>query len=526
MKQNKKEESLLWHDYETFGADTFKDRPSQFAALRTDAELNVIDDPINIYCKPSKDYLPHPLACLITKITPQLAEERGLNEASFANKILTELSVPGTCGVGYNSLRFDDEMSRNLFYKNLLDPYEREWKNGNSRWDLINVVRLASALNPGLINHVNAEGKKTFRLEELSKLNGFSHESAHDALSDIYATIQLAKHIKDNVPDLYKQLYQQRLKSTVQNNFVLMKPFLIADSYFGEANSYTSLVMPLAYSGKNKNEVYCIKISEDINSLVYLSPEEIVKNMYMKKEERDENFLAIPIHSIQINKCPVFVPASQITKQVAQNLNISGDLCKSNMALVQQYDLVKKVSYAMSIKQEPEREKRIYFSAINNKPIENDPDTMIYSSFMSDESKKSISFILQHDSIDMPDLVPRLEKKVAQQNSQNLDHKAKIDERLPEMLFRYIGRNYSDMFDATQKVEWDKFCLNRITNPDYNAPLVLEDFNNIIAEVKKDEKYNNEKDKKVISDLENYVSDLVEELKKKCKVTNKNKPSI
>lgn len=523
MKE-KRQDTLFWHDYETFGADPQKDRPSQFAGIRTDVDLNIIEDPVNIYCKLSKDYLPHPIASLITKITPQIANERGLNEASFFNKINRELGRAGTCGVGYNSLRFDDEVTRNGFYKNMLDPYEREWKNGNSRWDLINVVRLVNALRPGLLNVTNETGDLTFRLEELSRLNGFAHENAHDALSDIYATIALAKHMKEGAPDLYSQLYEQRLKKTVQNRFELMKPFLLADSFFGAEHKYTTVVMPVAYSSKNVNEVYCIKLSQDIEALIKLSPEDILKNLYTKKDDRDENYASIPIHSIQINKIPAFVPASQMNKDIADSLNISGELCKHNMALIKQYDLSKKVIHTFSTRKEPEKETRVYYSAINNKKIDFDPDVMLYGgAFMSNETKKSMTFILQHDSIEMPPLVARLQNKIDQQTEQHLDDSIKIDSRLPEMLFRYIGRNYSDILDKEQKDEWDRFCLGRITDPDYNSSLTVEQFNEIIKEVKLEEKYNNERDKKVIESLEDYVEELIESLKKKPKPLNKPK---
>jgi len=140
--------SFFWHDYETFGADPVRDRPAQFAGIRTDADLNIIDDPITLYCRPSDDYVPDPQATLVTGITPQDCLKEGLPEAEFIQRINDEFLVPGTCGVGYNSLRFDDEVTRQTLYRNLRDPYAREWKNGNSRWDVIDMVRLAYAVRP------------------------------------------------------------------------------------------------------------------------------------------------------------------------------------------------------------------------------------------------------------------------------------------------------------------------------------------------------------------------------------------
>ncbi|MDO4232315.1 MAG: exonuclease domain-containing protein, partial [Lautropia sp.] len=125
--------SFFWHDYETFGAVPRRDRPAQFAGIRTDADLNEIGEPVMIYCQPQPDYLPNPEACLLTGILPQTCLEQGLPEHQFAERILAELGQSGTIGVGYNSIRFDDEVTRHLFWRNLLDPYGREWRNGCSR---------------------------------------------------------------------------------------------------------------------------------------------------------------------------------------------------------------------------------------------------------------------------------------------------------------------------------------------------------------------------------------------------------
>jgi exodeoxyribonuclease-1 len=162
--------SFYWHDYETFGADPSRDRPVQFAGLRTDAELNVVGESLVIYSRPADDYLPHPQACLVTGISPQLALQQGVPEAEFIRQIHEELALPGTCGVGYNSLRFDDEVTRYTLYRNFYDPYAREWQNGNSRWDIIDMVRATCALRPeGIEWPLREDGLPSFRLEDLTQ---------------------------------------------------------------------------------------------------------------------------------------------------------------------------------------------------------------------------------------------------------------------------------------------------------------------------------------------------------------------
>eukprot|EP01041_Mallomonas_annulata_P019835 gene19835-39350_t len=197
--------TFLWHDYETFGANTRRDRPAQFAAIRTDADLNEIGEPLMIYCQPANDYLPDPQSCLITGITPQLCLEKGLPEREFANRIEAEFAQPGTIGVGYNTIRFDDEITRFMFWRNLIDPYAREWQNQCGRWDLLDVVRMTYALRPDGITWPKKEDGVTpsFKLEHLSKANGLLHEAAHDALSDVRATIALARLIRQHNTKLF-----------------------------------------------------------------------------------------------------------------------------------------------------------------------------------------------------------------------------------------------------------------------------------------------------------------------------------
>ena len=118
-------QTILWHDYETWGISPKFDKPAQFAGIRTDLDLNIIGEPEMFYCQPPADYLPHPEACLITGITPQKAMKEGLCEADFAARIHQLFSTPNTCVAGYNNIRFDDEVTRYLLYRNFYDPFQR-----------------------------------------------------------------------------------------------------------------------------------------------------------------------------------------------------------------------------------------------------------------------------------------------------------------------------------------------------------------------------------------------------------------
>jgi len=173
-------QTFLWHDYETFGSDPRRDRPAQFAAVRTTTNLEVIGEPVSFFCKPALDVLPSPGACLVTGITPQRAELEGVIEAEFAARVHEPLAEAGTCAVGYNSLRFDDEFTRHLLYRNFYDPYAREWENGNSRWDVIDLARMCYALRPHGIEWPRREdGPPSFRLEDLARIPSLLREMAN-----------------------------------------------------------------------------------------------------------------------------------------------------------------------------------------------------------------------------------------------------------------------------------------------------------------------------------------------------------
>ncbi len=271
-------QTFYWHDYETFGTDPSRDRPVQFAGLRTDADLNVIGEPLVIFAKPAPDQLPHPEACLITGITPQQALKEGVTEAEFIARIHAELAVPNTCGVGYNSLRFDDEVTRYTLYRNFYDAYEREWKNGNSRWDIIDMVRTAYALRPDGINWPRREdGLPDFRLESLTAANGIAHEAAHDALSDVYATIAMARLIREKQPKLYDYVLNHRSKQAVlaQIDMAAVKPLLHVSGMFGGANSNIGLIVPLAPHPGNKNKIIAFDLSKNPQVLFDLSPQRL-----------------------------------------------------------------------------------------------------------------------------------------------------------------------------------------------------------------------------------------------------------
>jgi exodeoxyribonuclease I len=306
--------TFLWHDYETFGANVRRDRPAQFAAIRTDAALNEIGEPMMVYCQPANDFLPDPQSCLITGITPQVCLQRGIPEHAFAAQIEKALAQPGTIGVGYNTIRFDDEITRFMFWRNLIDPYAREWQNNCGRWDLLDVVRMTYALRPeGIEWPRHEDGRPSFKLEHLSAANGLAHEAAHDALSDVRATIALARLIRDRQPRLFDFCLGLHKKDRVAAELGLpasaqsARPFLHVSGMFPAERGCLAVMWPLATHPVNKNELIAWDLAHDPRELGLLDAAVIRQRLFSRADELPEGMTRLPVKTVHLNKSPMVV---------------------------------------------------------------------------------------------------------------------------------------------------------------------------------------------------------------------------
>ncbi|MFT4519611.1 MAG: exodeoxyribonuclease-1 [Halioglobus sp.] len=446
--------TFYWHDYETFGADPSRDRPVQFAGLRTDAQLNVIGEPLVIFSRPSDDFLPHPQACLITGITPQQALDQGVAEVEFIGQIHAELSKPGTCGVGYNSIRFDDEVTRYTLYRNFYDPYAREWQNGNSRWDIIDMLRATYALRPeGIEWPLREDGLPSFRLEDLTAANGIGHEAAHDALSDVHATIGMARLIRQKQPKLYDYVLNNRDKRSVlsQLDIAAMKPVLHVSGMFGAQRHNIALIVPLAVHPTNKNEVICYDLSADPSALFEMEPGELQALLFTRTQDLPEGMERLGLKSVVINRCPILVTAKMADASTAQRLGISGELCRKHLAALRSFRDRDTAGFTAKV--------QAIYSARKFDPV-SDPDRMIYSGGFFSESDK------------------RLMEQLRSLSPEELASSSFVfeDQRLPEMLFRYRARNFPESLSSDDKALWEEYRYQRLTEPDSGASICMEDF--------------------------------------------------
>lgn len=466
----KNPQSFLWHDYETFGAQALLDRPAQFAALRTDAELQPLGDPVVFYCAPADDVLPHPAACLITGITPQVARQRGLKEADFAVAVLAEMEIAGTCSAGYNSIRFDDVVTRSLLYRNLREPYEREWKNGNSRWDLIDLARMCYALRPQGIEwpmverQVEGESESglvpSFRLEHLTRANGIDHIGAHDALADVNATLALARLIKAQQPKLFDWALGMR------DHKVAMKlldptdaqPVLHSSSRIPAARGCTTLELPLAVMPDRPKSVVAFDLMGDPGDLINHSAEEIADRVFTPTADLPDGITRLPLKLIHSNHVPMLAPAATLKGSDPVRIGLDPELCLRHAQQLR--------AHLPAIRAKVIEVFARHFDDENDSSscADTDPDLMLYSG----------GFLSKHDRF--------LLRKVLDVSPEKLPgHSWSFeDSRLPLMVFRYRARNFPETLSLRESEAWEQDKSQRLFRPGDTRQMSYPDYLQIL----------------------------------------------
>jgi exodeoxyribonuclease-1 len=412
------EQNFFFYDLETSGLNPRTDRIMQFAGWRTDMDLNPIGDPINILVKMSEDTLPSPGAIMVTKITPQSTLQDGLSEAEFCEYITNEIYTPNTIAVGYNSIRFDDEFMRNIFWRCFYDPYEWQWKDGRSKWDLLDVVRMTRALRPEGINWpFTKEGKATNKLELMTKENGISHEHAHDALSDVEALISVTRLIKEKQPQLYNWLFKLRDKKAVQQLINLQKPapFVYSSGrYSGEFNK-TTVAFPIA-PAKNSN-VLVFDLRYNLDELL---------------SQEEPKFFPV-VKELKYNHCPAVAPLGVLEQ---------GDGWKKISLTKEQIEKNRKslLAHPEFIEQmRTENEEREEF------PPAVDPESALYDGFLDNSDKTCCAAVRRAKLNDLADFHPDFH-----------------DPRLPDLLLHYKARNFERALTEAERIKWEEYRMTRI----------------------------------------------------------------
>jgi len=479
------EQTIFWHDYETWGIDPRRDRASQFAGIRTDLDLKIIGEPVMFYCKPTPDFLPHPDSVRVTGISPQLAAKEGYIEAEFFGRINEIFSQPGTCGAGYNSIRFDDEVTRFGFYRNFIDPYAREWQNGNNRWDILDLVRMTYALRPEGINWPNREGEEgipSFRLEHLTAANNIEQVGAHDALVDVKATIDIARLIKEKQPRLYEYFFNLRIKNNVTpmlNTHIELdqrKTTLHVSGMFPATQGCISPIVPLITHPTNKNKIICYDLRCDPSAMLAMDVDEIIKNLYKPRAERDESHQHIALKGIHINKSPALSPVNTLTPELAEKWGIDWQQIESNKQKIANDDsIIRRLEEMYGRSRELEK---------------SDADSALYGGFISNEDRKLCNQVLTSSPEKLSTWIPTFKSS-----------------RLQTLYPRYRARNWPETLNPKEQHEWKQFCQARLIDGEYGCTLTAAQFQQRLEELSLEDL--TEREHKALGELVNWVQEYV-----------------
>ncbi len=426
--------SFFFYDLETSGINARTSRIMQFAGQRTDLDLNPIGEPYNILIKLSDDVLPDPDAILLTGITPQQTLQDGITEAEFCKLFMEEISVPGTCFLGYNTIRFDDEFMRFLLYRNFYDPYAWQWKDGNSRWDLLDVTRMMRALRPEGINWpFTAEGVCTNKLELMTKENNLMHDAAHDALSDVTATIAVAKLVRDKQPKMFDYLFSIRNKNDVSKLVLSGQPFVYSSGRYPSEFIKTTVAVHIGMHPSSQNAlVYDLR--HDPTPFLKMTVEELVDAWRYTK---DRESIRLPVKGLQFNRAPAIAPLSVLDDESKKRIQLDTTTVEKHLAILKSgagfYDKVAKAAEQMNL----ERDKRqaVQFRA---QAAARNPDEQLYDKFIPDQDRAKATSLLKAQPAEISSFASSFS-----------------DERLKNLVPLYKARNYPKFLTDEERSAWE-----------------------------------------------------------------------
>lgn len=474
--------NFFFYDLETSGLKAKEDRIMQFAGQRTDLELNLIGEPVNVLVKLASDTLPGPSAIMVTGITPQSTQE-GMSEAEFCRFLDTEIFTPGTIVTGYNSVRFDDEFMRYLWWRNFYDPYEWQWRDQRSRWDLLDVVRMVRALRPdGIKWPVLPGGKAVNRLELITKMNGIEHTHAHDALSDVEALISVTKLLKERQPKMFEYLLGVRDKKKIAElvNLDLKRPFVYTSGVYDAEWNKTTVAFPLTV-GKNNNSILVFDLRYNLDKLLEekqkkeaeqaekarLEAEKQptlvqtgLEGLYTQEDEKQEDlsdktkkkkFSFFPIvKELSLNKCPAVAPLGVLEAENGwTKIGLNKETVQKNLD-----SLLAHPEFAEQMRTELEKDQ--------DWPEPEEVEAALYDGFLGENDKIKCAAVRAADANKLADFDPGFN-----------------DERLPELLMHYKARNFAESLSQDEAKAWEEYRKARLQRQ-------LSNFNNQLSQIKRE----------------------------------------
>lgn len=328
-----------WYDYESTGLSPHHDQVIQASIIRTDAELNLIKGAeLNLLIKPRPDVVPGPKAFAVHGISMEQLNREGISEFEAAAHLKSWFGEkPKSMMGGFNTIGFDDEFTRNTLYRSLHDPYEHEWKNGNSRTDIMRLAMFVYALRPHLMNVIpNSKGEDSLKLEDLCKANGIVLDNAHDARSDVVATIDLARHLKHGSPQMWQYFLNLSGKDFTKPMIDKLEPLVLVDRYLGREKRNVTMTLPIIYDANVNTKMLSVDLREDPTVLLSLSVEELKRRIFTRSEELKEGESIKSIRDITINKLPLIAEPSIFKNHpdVVDRAGLDLDACMQHAEMI------------------------------------------------------------------------------------------------------------------------------------------------------------------------------------------------
>ncbi len=293
--------TFLFYDIETSGLNHAFDQILTFACIRTDLELNEIDRQ-TITIRLRKDIVPSTRAFLTHGLTYKELE-LGISEYEAALKIHKILNTPGTISLGYNSLGFDDEFLRFLFYRNLLDPYTHQYNNGCSRMDILPVAVIFRVFHPTILRWPQIDGKPSLKLDLISTENNFvTSGRAHEALNDVEAVIQLSKilfqqkDIWNYALDFFNKTRDEARINGIEKGINIQnmrfRICLMVSASFGSKVNYMAPVIHIGQSVAYKNQTLWLRLDND--DILGLDTGKDMKDTYVIRKRPVDALVVLP----------------------------------------------------------------------------------------------------------------------------------------------------------------------------------------------------------------------------------------
>lgn len=422
-------ESFYFYDLETSGFNPREARIMQFAGQRVDMDLQPIGEPHNILIRLSEDVVPEPDAILVTGITPQSTLADGVTETEFLKLFHDEIATSGTIFVGYNTIRFDDEFMRYLHYRNFYDPYEWQYLDDKSRWDLLDVVRMTRALRPDTIKWpVDEKGKSTNRLELLTKLNGLDHQHAHDALNDVLATLAVARLIREKQPKLFEYLLNIRDKKKVASLVQTGQPFVYTSGKYESEFEKTTVVAQLA-EHPTRSGALVYDLRHDPEVFANMSTTELVESWRWQKDPQGPR---LPVKSMQFNRCPAVAPLSVLDDESTRRLQIDRAVIQKNFKKLQASGLAEKVLAALAVMDKAQ--------SAGYAQDETEVDSRLYEGFFDNHDRTKMSMVRAASKDELASLEVTFK-----------------DERLHALMPLYKARNFPTTLSDEERIWWERY---------------------------------------------------------------------